>query len=249
MHDRRQSRGRARNRDLQGAGGGIYIDTYKVNTVTLERRLSPTSFAADTTRGPDVDGTATTNDWNVVGNTLGLTLNGGSPHDLLDVDPVLTDPANGDVSLQPTSPCIDSGDPLAAPGGLDIAGVPRVLDGNLDRAMVLDRGAREFDNVLLTVTGPATPGGTLTFDTNGTSGLALLMIVGFAEKERTVRPFGGLFVDLAFPFVIVPWGTIPDSRQLSIDPTLPTPTTVMLQELALSGPTGNFSKFVSLTIE
>jgi hypothetical protein len=232
-----------------GAGGGVYVDTYKVNTVTLEETIVADNFAADTTRGPDVDGAATTNDWNVIGNTFGLTLTGSGPHDLLDVDPLLTDPANGDGSLQPTSPCIDSGDPASAPGGLDIAGVPRVLDGNLDRGMVLDRGAREFDNVLFTITGPATPGGSLTFDTNGTSGLALLMIVGVAENERTVRPFGGLFVDLAFPFLIVPWGTIPDSRQLSIPPTIPTPTTVMLQEIALSGPTGNFSNFVSLTIE
>lgn len=232
-----------------GMGGGIYVDPYFGSSATLEETIVADNFAANASGGPDVNGTATTNDWNVIGNTFGLTLNGSGPHDLLDVDPLLVDPANGDGSLQPTSPCIDSGDPGSAPGGLDLAGVPRVLDGNLDRSMVLDRGAREFDNVLLTVTGPATPGGTLTFDTTGTSGLALLMLVGASTQERSVPPFGGLFVDLGSPFLILPWGAIPDLRQLSIPANFPAPATLYLQELGFSGNAGNLSNLVTLTIE
>lgn len=232
-----------------GTGGGVWISNYNTGVVTFEDTVVADNFAANPSGAPDVDGTATTNDYNLFGNTAGLTLTGTGPNDLLDVDPLFVDPANGDFSLQAASPCVDSADPLVAPGGFDVGGVPRVLDGKLTRVLVLDRGAREFDNVQVAVSGQATPGGTITIDSTGTAGLAALLIVGAAERERIVLPFGSLFVDLTAPFVILPWGVLPNSQTITISPGFPVPTTLTLQEAALSARVGNFSNFVSLEIE
>jgi hypothetical protein len=70
----------------------------------------------------------------------------------IEIDPLLTDPANGDLRLSPGSPCIDAGDNTAVPGGItnDLDGNPRFHDdprmpdtGNGDPPLV-DMGAYEF---------------------------------------------------------------------------------------------------------
>src|SRR5262249_41082978 len=147
--------------------------------------------------------------YNCIGDTTGCTITGDGTGNLLDVDPLYSDPTNGDFTLQAISPCLDAGDPSQQPTGMDAIGHPRLLDGNLDRTMVLDMGAYEFDHVDLAITGNVTPGGTLTFDTSGTSGLPVVMLVGTAESELLLRPYGSLFIDLAAPWLLVPWGTIP----------------------------------------
>jgi hypothetical protein len=226
-------------------GGGL--ECYTGTNTYLSHCVIAGNFAG-TGGAPDVDGVVNSQGWNDFGNTTGTTIVGGS-NDLLDVDPLFVDPANGDFSLQPGSPCVDSGDPTATPSGPDVGSNPRLLDGNLDRILVLDRGAREFDNVHLDVSGTPTPGGSLTLTSSGTSGLSLLLIAGAAPGELFVNPLGALFIDLTQPFLIVPFGTNPTSQTFMLDPSFPAPVSIWLQEVAVGVGAGNLSNVVEVDVQ
>lgn len=62
-------------------------------------------------------------------------------------NPLFSDPLNGDFSLQPNSPCIDAGTPdpegLGLPP-LDLAGLPRIVDGDMDEVVCIDMGCYEM---------------------------------------------------------------------------------------------------------
>jgi len=150
--------------------------------------------------------------------------------------------------LSSLSPCIDSGDPARAPSGRDVADVPRFLDGDLDRVQVVDRGAHEFCNVALAISGSLTPGGSATLATSGTTGLPVVVIAGVATAELAAPPFGALFVDLSQPFVLFPYGTIPNSQVFNLSSSLPVPLTVELQAAALSGNAGNLGNLLEVVI-
>lgn len=169
----------------------------------------------------------------------------------IDQDPQFTAPGAGDFSLQPSSPCIEAGDPADKPTGRDAASQPRRLDGDLDRMLIVDIGAIEFDHVHLAVGGSATPGGTLTVDTTGTAGLSVILFIALAAGELPVPPFGALFIDFSRPWFLLPWGTIPSSVQGTIPPGVPTPLPILLQELArdVGLGAGNTSNAVELVIE
>jgi hypothetical protein len=63
----------------------------------------------------------------------------------LNVDPMFADPNLGDLRLRAGSPCIDAGDNAAANlQALDLAGRPRVIDGDDDDVAVVDMGAYEY---------------------------------------------------------------------------------------------------------
>ncbi|MBW6513532.1 MAG: right-handed parallel beta-helix repeat-containing protein [Candidatus Syntrophosphaera sp.] len=72
-------------------------------------------------------------------------------------DPQFTDPAQGILTLMATSPCIDAGTPDATGLGLpdiDLAGMPRIVDGNGDGTPRIDIGCYEWqvpvtDGILL----------------------------------------------------------------------------------------------------
>jgi hypothetical protein len=62
------------------------------------------------------------------------------------VDPQFVGGGTGTAAfqLQPGSPLIDAGIPTKASGTTELAGMPRVVDGNGDGSAVVDMGALEF---------------------------------------------------------------------------------------------------------
>jgi hypothetical protein len=67
----------------------------------------------------------------------------------IDGDPRFVDVAPGGFRLRSDSPCIDAAGYLAyPPGSVDVAGLPRVLDGDYDYAPWPDMGAREYHPLL-----------------------------------------------------------------------------------------------------
>ena len=64
-----------------------------------------------------------------------------------NANPQLVDPANGDLRLRPTSPCIDRGNNTIVPVAVttDFEGNPRIVDGDGDAVAITDMGAYEFD--------------------------------------------------------------------------------------------------------
>jgi hypothetical protein len=79
-------------------------------------------------------------------------------------DPLFTNPAGGDYTLQQSSPLIDNGDQAGlAAGEKDVTGGARVLDGNGDGTAIVDIGA--FEHTYVPPAGGTTPppgGGTTT---------------------------------------------------------------------------------------
>jgi hypothetical protein len=150
--------------------------------------------------------------------------------------------------LREDSPCIDAADALAIGAGKDVAGGPRRLDGDLDGNPILDMGAYEYGHVRLRIaraapaptlraTTSASAAGSvidapLSIETRGTAGLSVWLFAGVAEGETFLPRFGALFVDLAKPWVMVPWGNIPSTVQVALPPEMPA-ATIIVQELAL----------------
>jgi predicted outer membrane repeat protein len=63
----------------------------------------------------------------------------------IDENPLLRHVAEGDLSLAPWSQCIDGGNNDVVPAGAtDIAGMPRLVDGDCDATATVDMGAHEF---------------------------------------------------------------------------------------------------------
>ena len=56
------------------------------------------------------------------------------------------------------------------------------------------------------------------------------------------------FIDLTQPFVIVSFGTIPNSQNLTIDPSMPVPVSFWLQEAAFGAGAGNLSNVVEVDV-
>lgn len=165
-------------------------------------------------------------------------------------NPVFTDPPNDDYTLQVPSECIDSGKNLSALNGQDLGRNPRILDGDLDLNLIVDMGAYEYNNVHLDISGDMQPGGWLLFETTGTAGMGVLLIVGVAPGEIPYKQYGCILVDLAFPWILLPFGAIPGSSVVAISTSWPIPLELYIQALAFDGPQGgNMSNVVQLTIE
>ena len=108
--------------------------------------------------------------------------------------PDFADPQSGDYRLRFGSPCVDRGDPADSAPSLDLAHVPRPLDGDLDTSPAVDVGAHELAPLLQT--GTAVPGGVIELELLGPAGgsARLLYSRSGLAPEPTSTPFGMLWL-------------------------------------------------------
>jgi hypothetical protein len=63
----------------------------------------------------------------------------------IEENPLLRNVTEGDLSLAPWSPCVDTGNSdVVAPNATDIAGLNRLVDGDCNTTVTVDMGAHEF---------------------------------------------------------------------------------------------------------
>ena len=133
-------------------GGGI------LGSAQLEHSILAGNVAASSA---DASGTLSLEGYSLIGNTAGMTIFNHGPGSLFNVSPMFRHPGlgpgHGDFRLLAGSPCIDAGRAFSnRPLGLlqlqgqrlkawDLFGNPRLLDGDLDRYVVMDIGAHEFN--------------------------------------------------------------------------------------------------------
>jgi predicted outer membrane repeat protein len=167
----------------------------------------------------------------------------------IDADPLFTDAAQLDFTLQKGSPCVDQGDPGLLISGRDLAGSPRQLDGDLSGKATGDMGAYEFGNVHLEVSGSFTPGGTFTVTSTGDQSLHLLLFVGTEPGEARLTPYGPVFFSFASPWLWLPVSWF--GQFLTIPTWVVGPVPIVMQELAYDRGAirGNTSNAVAVTIQ
>jgi hypothetical protein len=136
----------------------------------------------DGAQGADSTATITTSysDWSTkhVSNGANGTATIASGPGHLDVDPGFVDASGGDYRLAPTSHLIDRGAPGTGGPSVDLAGHPRVLDGDADGIAVRDPGAYEAPTKLDTTS----PDTTLTSHPRKRTGKHRVTF-GFASDE------------------------------------------------------------------
>jgi hypothetical protein len=115
----------------------------------------------------------------------------------ISADPLFRDAASFDYRLRWGSPCIDSGDPATPAGALDLLGVKRPVDGNLDTLESADIGAFEFTP--LWIQRGAHIGKNLVFELWGPSAGTATLYLGRGLPQPTPQstPFGEFDLDPA----------------------------------------------------
>lgn len=179
----------------------------------------------------------------------GTGIQGGTSN--LNQDPQFVAGSSGDLRLAAGSPCIEAGDPLDAPRGVDAAGTPRLLDGDLDGAQRVDVGAHEFGNLSLTVTGVPAPGHTLAMALHSEPRIQLaVVVIGWPLPQPVpLLSLGSLLVDIGAPLALL--NVTPQWQSpLALPAALP-PMTVTVQAAGFTSalPIGNLSNAVTLRIE
>ncbi len=164
----------------------------------------------------------------------------------IDALPLFVNPAAGDWSLQPGSPCIDKGDPVEFSCGTDLRGTPRRLDGLFTGGERIDMGALEFSHVRLAASvDPLVP--SVTIEVTGSAGLPAFLFAGLGRGETCMPPYGSFLLDGALPWILVPWGTVPSSITVNVLPQHLT-LEIILQAAALApaGGAGNTSNAAAI---
>ena len=176
-----------------GGGGSVRRCTIVENVGAGVRTTGGFGAAVEGTilhgNGDDVDGTVYAS-WSDIGDGDFAGVDGN-----FSADPLFRDPANGDWRLVWGSPCVDAGDPNAAPGTLDLAGTQRHVDGDLDTLERVDLGAFEFRP--LDAAGVAQVGQPLVLEQWGRAGGSAILYLGRNQPQPVplATPFGEFDLD------------------------------------------------------
>jgi len=112
--------------------------------------------------------------------------------------PQFVDPANGDLRLQPTSPCVDTADYATAVGVVkDIEEFPRLMDPTLSGMMSADMGAYERYRWRMVVKGRPHVGSTMLLELTGTAPGYASWYLSTVNTPVLTDPWGFLLVDIA----------------------------------------------------
>jgi hypothetical protein len=124
--------------------GGLNINTKDTsNTITgviLSSAIMEGNSGDDAIRGSLMPDSVT---YSHLGDIRFVGSNGN-----IDESPMFVDPGGGDYRLQPSSPCVDTGNPMALDAGPeDLDNKLRVWDGDDDTIAIVDRGAWEYNSI------------------------------------------------------------------------------------------------------
>ncbi len=141
------------------------------------------------------------------------------------------------------STCVDAFAADVPPDGdraacCDLAGTPRVLDGDLDGVRRADLGALEYTHGRLSVAPVVTAGERVTLEVDGTGGLAVQLLVGVPGAGLIVEPWGAALVDLTAGWMRTALGSAPLDAVVQVPQRLPPGMEFTLQLLTLDGATG-----------
>jgi len=124
--------------------GGLNINTKNASNtitgVTLSSSIMEGNAGDDAIRGSLVPDSVT---YSHLGDLRFVGSNGN-----IDESPMFADQEEGDYRLQPSSPCVDTGNPMALDAGPeDLDNKLRVWDGDDDTIAIIDRGAWEYNSI------------------------------------------------------------------------------------------------------
>jgi hypothetical protein len=166
-------------------------------------------------------------------------------------DPLFVDAGGGDWRPSAASPCVDAGYPATFPAlAVDGRGAPRVLDGDLDRAVRVDIGPYERSHVELNF-GPAGLGRNrrVDFGASGSFGLTYQVWLGPEAAASADHPFGVQLFDLASASPVAS-GVLPmTGLSVAIPAGYSSGDVLVLQALALDGGgAGNWSNALRVVV-
>lgn len=182
---------------FNGSGGGIVAFSHTDDTIIARNTIiakNPLYVTNPSAGDLDLDGTLTSQGYNLIGRTTNDTnIVGDTTGNILNVDPLLTSLGNfGGATLThkllDTSPAIDEGDPVNFPQ-FDGRGFLRPADGDNNGTARTDIGAFEL-NANPTQTGNFV--GRITSGTRRTNLSAIAHLIGKngLKKSVSVNPFG-----------------------------------------------------------
>ncbi len=163
-------------------------------------------------------------------------------------DPLFADPLKGDFRLGSKSPALDRGvafDAKRSPS-MGYYGNARIHDAKLDGSLQPDIGAAEQNDLRLSISGTAMPGGKIKMTSSGPKGLPSVLLLAPNSQSLFVPGLGQLFVELR-GLVLIPQ-VLPSAIDFTIPRSLKLGSASSWQFLAISGKAIRLSQLAELEL-